>query len=548
MPLQAKKTSDGRIVFLVEADDSKIDSGLQSVTRKIKEKSKEWGSSVKEFMGKEMDSLLSKIAQLGEAFGKFVVDFIVQGVDLAENLKEVDGMVEQTFGQTGQKKMTAWAKTAASQFGMTEMQAKKYATTLGLVAKSQGATTDEAEDMGEKLAGLAVDFGAAFQMDPDTALTKLRSALTGSGTALKGYVDMSAKAMKEYAQSLGFKDFSSLTAEQQFRLRYQRIMDWANQGTDPVTGSFARSRGTVGNAQARAQAAVENTQTEVGKAFLPFKEQFYTGIADFLEWITKAPPAIEGSLDNLKEWSGTVKDSADERRKELDEVALAQGRKVIDADMEADEYDPTRYKSFGESLYVKLLGMQQFAGGKEREKIDAALAAMKPYITDIDAAEAKLAEYQKQIDYLTSGDPAAAEQAGAAVAGAVANGIASQQPAVATAVNGIKKEIDRLRGPVFKGTFYMPHASGLDYVPYDNYRASLHAGESVLTAAEAKVWRSMKYGIQPSGLNYDALGSTMRENIRGGGNVYLDGQAVGRVISARQADAYRALERSGFQQ
>ena len=550
MPLQAKKTSDGRIVFLVEADDSKIDSGLQSVTRKIKEKSKEWGSSVKEFMGKEMDSLLSKIAQLGEAFGKFVVDFIVQGVDLAENLKEVDGMVEQTFGQTGQKKMTAWAKTAASQFGMTEMQAKKYATTLGLVAKSQGATTDEAEDMGEKLAGLAVDFGAAFQMDPDTALTKLRSALTGSGTALKGYVDMSAKAMKEYAQSLGFKDFSSLTAEQQFRLRYQRIMDWANQGADPVTGSFARSRGTVGNAQARAQAAVENTQTEVGKAFLPFKEQFYTGIADFLEWITKAPPAIEGSLDNLKEWSGTVKDSADERRKELDEVALAQGRKIIDADMEADEYDPTLYKSFGESLYVKLLGMRQNAGGREREKIDAALAEMEPYIHDIDAAEAKLAEYQKQIDYLTSGDPAAAEQAGAATAGAVADGIASQQPAVATAVNGIIKEIDRLnrRGPIYKGSFYMPHASGLDCVPYDNYRASLHAGESVLNAAEAKVWRSMKYGIQPSGLNYDALGLTMRENIPGGGNVYLDGQTVGRVISARQADAYRALERSGFQQ
>jgi hypothetical protein len=48
-------------------------------------------------------------------------------------------------------------------------------------------------------------------------------------------------------------------------------------------------------------------------------------------------------------------------------------------------------------------------------------------------------------------------------------------------------------------------------------------------------------------VDYDALGATMRDNVRAGGNVYLDGQTVGRVISARQADSYRALERSGFQ-
>lgn len=33
------------------------------------------------------------------------------------------------------------------------------------------------------------------------------------------------------------------------------------------------------------------------------------------------------------------------------------------------------------------------------------------------------------------------------------------------------------------------HASGLDYVPYDNYVARLHTGEAVLTKAEARQWR-----------------------------------------------------------
>lgn len=34
-----------------------------------------------------------------------------------------------------------------------------------------------------------------------------------------------------------------------------------------------------------------------------------------------------------------------------------------------------------------------------------------------------------------------------------------------------------------------PHATGLNFVPYDGYAAILHRGEAVLTAAEARVWR-----------------------------------------------------------
>ena len=39
-----------------------------------------------------------------------------------------------------------------------------------------------------------------------------------------------------------------------------------------------------------------------------------------------------------------------------------------------------------------------------------------------------------------------------------------------------------------------PHATGLNYVPYDGYAAILHRGEAVLTAAEARVWRRDGFG------------------------------------------------------
>ena len=155
---------------------------------------------------------------------------------------------------------------------------------------------------------------------------------------------------------------------------------------------------------------------------------------------------------------------------------------------------------------------------------------------------------------------AAADATGATVT-AVINVLAEKKAAVDEQVDAINASIARLGstlpsfswgGGIFSsiaGLFKIgSHANGLDYVPFDNYLAQLHEGESVLTAEEARVWRQFRYGQMSSrNVDYDALGTTMRDNIKTGGNVYLDGQTVGRVISARQANDYRQLERSGWQ-
>ena len=89
-------------------------------------------------------------------------------------------------------------------------------------------------------------------------------------------------------------------------------------------------------------------------------------------------------------------------------------------------------------------------------------------------------------------------------------------------------------------------ATGLDYVPYNNFPAFLHEGEAVLTAEENRLWQTFKN--QQPGMDYDTLGGVMRDSIQPGGNVYLDGRSVGRVISGIQGEQYRTLQRSGWQQ
>lgn len=176
-----------------------------------------------------------------------------------------------------------------------------------------------------------------------------------------------------------------------------------------------------------------------------------------------------------------------------------------------------------------------------------------------------LEKANEAIEAMKTLDPAAAASQ---IVADIASGIAAQVPSVAAQVDAVLAELGRLNniGSVGIGglgavggviTFsgggassrIGSHADGLDYVPFDGYLSQLHEGESILTAEEARVWRQFKYNQQPNTIDYGMLGTAMWENAPqiGGGNVYLNGQIVGRVMSAQQADSLRAMERSGFQ-
>ena len=151
---------------------------------------------------------------------------------------------------------------------------------------------------------------------------------------------------------------------------------------------------------------------------------------------------------------------------------------------------------------------------------------------------------------------------------AMANAIKDHVPEVAEQVDSVLGELNRLAawgvdinvsfGASGGDTFMKPgsgigadnviqgeYETGLDRVPFDGFLASLHEGEGILTAEENRIWQRFKAG-QP-GMDYDTLGGVMRDNIKPGGNVYLDGRQVGTVVSQIQGNQYRTMQRSGWQ-
>ena len=77
-------------------------------------------------------------------------------------------------------------------------------------------------------------------------------------------------------------------------------------------------------------------------------------------------------------------------------------------------------------------------------------------------------------------------------------------------------------------------ATGLDYVPNDNFRARLHEGEAILTKAEAADWRR---GGSVQAIDYaamgSAVGSAVREALSGIGLYTDDGTRIADMVTQR---------------
>ena len=195
---------------------------------------------------------------------------------------------------------------------------------------------------------------------------------------------------------------------------------------------------------------------------------------------------------------------------------------------------------------------------KKKEELTDALTQQQLTVDQVYQAMAE--EAKRAVEALDLG--AEAETNSGKTIEGLAKGIASNAPDVAEAVDAILAELNRLDGwgiSIDLGTFGNVNfgtsatqkevhslAVGADYIPFDGYLATLHEGEAVLTAEENRIWQRFKNGAN-GGIDYDTMGGVMRDNIKPGGNVYLDGRVVGNVISDQQGRSYRQLQRSGWQ-
>ena len=283
--------ADGQVVFEITADGRQAIASVRDITNAIDRETRNWDRATQQSTASMESSFMGTVKKIAAGIGavqigKAILNWGKAAIDAASDLAEVQNVVDVTFGD-GAKQIDSWAKTAGTQFGLTETQAKKFTSTLGAMMKSAGMSGNEIIGMSTDLAGLAADMASFYNLDFETAFQKIRSGISGETEPLRQLgINMSVANLEAFALEKGItKAFNSMSQQEQTMLRYQYLM----QATADAQGDFARTSDSFANASRRVEAALDTISTKGGQLLLSVIDPLTSGLADFLTKITTPP-------------------------------------------------------------------------------------------------------------------------------------------------------------------------------------------------------------------------------------------------------------------
>lgn len=276
--------ADGQVVFEIQGDNRPLRQTLQETTADIQHETRNWDNAVSGASDNMAGSFVGALKAMGAAaaaakIGQVLLDFGKAAIDAASDLEEVQNVVDVTFGESANE-INAWAKNAINQFGLTETQAKRFASTMGAMMKSSGIASKDITAMSEDLAGLAADMASFYNLDFDEAFNKIRSGISGETEPLKQLgINMSVANLEAFALAQGIeKAFDKMDQSEQIMLRYQYLM----QATADAQGDFSRTSDGFANGLRLLSSNFEQLKTTVGTLLLPVITEAITGLNSML--------------------------------------------------------------------------------------------------------------------------------------------------------------------------------------------------------------------------------------------------------------------------
>lgn len=222
--------ADGTVIIDITADPKQAINGINNVEKSV-------------------NGLASAAKKLtGILVAAFAVDKIVQfgkeAIELGSDVAEVQNVVDVAFGDMAYM-VEDFADTAITSFGMSELAAKRTASTYMAMASNMGVTQQQAAEMAITLAGLTGDVASFYNISQELADIKLRSVFTGETETLKDLgIVMTQANLEAYALANGInRSFQSMSQSEQLILRYNYVLDQLSL----ASGDFVRTQDSWAN-------------------------------------------------------------------------------------------------------------------------------------------------------------------------------------------------------------------------------------------------------------------------------------------------------------
>lgn len=273
LKLDIQRFADGEITYKVTLDS---DSAIKSMEKIEKTADK---------TSKKADELANKFKSIGTKMTVGltvpITAFGTYAVKMASDLNEVQNVVDTTF-ENSSETINKFAKSAAEQFGISELSAKQFTGTMGAMLKSMGLGNKDITDMSIALSGLAGDMASFYNLDPEEAFEKLRSGISGETEPLKQLgINMSVVNLEAFAMSKGItKSYDSMTQAEQATLRYQYIMET----TADAQGDYSKTADSTANKTRTTMLQFQTLSAELGQQLLPIVNDVLGASQSVIKW------------------------------------------------------------------------------------------------------------------------------------------------------------------------------------------------------------------------------------------------------------------------
>lgn len=273
----------GQIALEIGIDSSQIVNQLTGASNKAAKQA----TSIFSGMGKKIAAGLS-IA----AFTKFTKDCIEVGSNVTEVQNVVDTAFKDLSGQADQ-----WASNAMTNFGLSELSAKKYMGVFGQMSNAMGITGQAALNMAEDVTGLTGDVASFYNLSTDEAYTKLKSIWTGETETLKDLgVVMTQTNLDQYALNNGFgKTTAKMTEQEKVMLRYQYV----TSALSNATGDFVKTQDSWANQTRILSLRFEQLKASLGKGFIALFTPILRGLNTVLAGLQKVADGFSSFVQML---------------------------------------------------------------------------------------------------------------------------------------------------------------------------------------------------------------------------------------------------------
>lgn len=284
---------------------SKSTSGLKGMLSELK-------NSAKLSADKINGSFKTIAKTAATVFGTYQLNqFGRQCIEASSDLQEVQNIVDTVFGSMSSS-IDEWAVNAKKQFGLSELSAKKFSSTMGAMLKSSGVYGNDMKIMSLNLSALAADMASFYNISSSTAFSKIRAGISGEIEPLKQLgINMSVANMEAYALSQGItKSYNAMSQAEQSILRYNYLMSV----TKDAQGDFARTSNSWANQTKIFTETINQLKSNIGalliQAFTPFL-QMLNKIASKLVEVSGAIKNVFGLKSSSEQVSGGLSSAAD---------------------------------------------------------------------------------------------------------------------------------------------------------------------------------------------------------------------------------------------